>query len=126
MDTHKLRIVVSNMKNANTREELDRIRTTVLQNLSRLPAAPSVPFEKRPPALATVRSARQRLPKSHNPKPRMAIEGHRARAWVHSAGPARSGHAQLEYESYVIYAHFGELLRTGTVSPVACRPGLGI
>lgn len=55
MDTHKLRIVVSNMKNANTRQELDRIRSTVLQNLSQLPAAPSVPFEKSAPPLATVR-----------------------------------------------------------------------
>lgn len=54
MDTHKLRIVVSNMKNANTRAELEKIKSTVLQNLSQLPAAPSVPFEKRPPPLATV------------------------------------------------------------------------
>ena len=58
MDTHKLRIVVSNMKNANSRQDLDKIRNTVLETLSKLPAAPSVPFEKRPPALATVRPAR--------------------------------------------------------------------
>lgn len=61
MDTRKLRIVVSNMKNGNTRQELDHIRTTVLQNLSRLPAAPSVPFEERPPPLATVCTATQLL-----------------------------------------------------------------
>jgi hypothetical protein len=57
MDTSKLRITVSNMKNANSRAELERIKTTILENLSKLPPAPSVPFEKRPPALATVRLA---------------------------------------------------------------------
>ena len=57
MDTSKLRITVSNMKNANSRAELERIKTTILENLSKLPAAPSVPFEHRPPPLATVRAA---------------------------------------------------------------------
>ncbi|KAK9823172.1 hypothetical protein WJX72_000831 [[Myrmecia] bisecta] len=49
MDTHKLRITVSNMKNANSRDKLEHIKTTVLQNLSQLPAVPSVPFQPRPP-----------------------------------------------------------------------------
>lgn len=48
MDTQRLRIAVSNMKNANVPEELDRICTTVLQNLSQMPAAPSVQFAPRP------------------------------------------------------------------------------
>ncbi|KAK9845660.1 hypothetical protein WJX84_005953 [Apatococcus fuscideae] len=39
-DTRKLRITVSNMKNANSREQLEAIKTVVLQNLSRLNAAP--------------------------------------------------------------------------------------
>ena len=58
MDTSKLRITVSNMKNANSRAELERIKTTILENLSKLPAAPSAPFEARPPPLATVRHRR--------------------------------------------------------------------
>jgi hypothetical protein len=54
MDTHRLRISVSNMKNANSREALARIRTAVLDNLSRLPAAPSAHMAHRPPALMKV------------------------------------------------------------------------
>ncbi len=50
MDTHRLRISVSNMKNANTREKLEEIRVTVLNNLSKLPAAPSAPMAPRPPS----------------------------------------------------------------------------
>lgn len=49
MDTHKLRIAVSNMKNTNTRETLDRIKTQVLANLAQLPPVPSVPLAPRPP-----------------------------------------------------------------------------
>lgn len=49
MDTHRLRIAVSNMKNANTREQLDEIRTTVLKNLSGLPPAPSAQMQVAPP-----------------------------------------------------------------------------
>ena len=47
-DTSKLRIQVSNMKNANTREDLDKIIQTCLQNLQRLPAAPSASFHHVP------------------------------------------------------------------------------
>ncbi|CAL5222017.1 g4307 [Coccomyxa viridis] len=50
MDTHRLRISVSNMKNANTREELELIKATVLKNLSDLDAAPSAQLAPRPPA----------------------------------------------------------------------------
>ena len=39
-DTRKLRITVSNMKNANSREQLEAIKTMVLQNLGRLNSAP--------------------------------------------------------------------------------------
>ncbi len=65
MDTSKLRITVSNMKNANSRVELERIKTTILENLSKLPAAPSVPFESRPPGLATVRGTALLLASCH-------------------------------------------------------------
>ena len=49
MDTHKLRIAVSNMRNANTRDALEHIQRTVLANLSRLPPAPSVPIQEAVP-----------------------------------------------------------------------------
>eukprot|EP00887_Chlorella_sp_A99_P004939 scaffold4.g4939.t1 len=52
MDTHRLRIAVSNMKNINTRESLDRIRTTILENLSQLPPAPSAQMAVAPPQVA--------------------------------------------------------------------------
>lgn len=37
------------MKNANTRDRLDEIRTTVLRNLAQLPAAPSAQMQVAPP-----------------------------------------------------------------------------
>ena len=49
MDTHKLRIATSNMRNANTREALESIKRTVLANLSKLPAAPSVQIGEQAP-----------------------------------------------------------------------------
>jgi histone deacetylase 1/2 len=52
MDSQRLRIAVSNMKNANGREELDRIRTAVLRHLSELPAVPSAQFALAPPVQA--------------------------------------------------------------------------
>ena len=56
MDTHRLRISVSNMKNANTREELELIKATVLKNLRDLDAAPSAQLAPRPPAFVKVGS----------------------------------------------------------------------
>lgn len=55
MDTHKLRIMVSNMKNSNSREKLEHIRNTVLENLTRLDAAPSAAMSERPPDATLVR-----------------------------------------------------------------------
>jgi len=49
MDTHKLRITVSNMKNANSEKELLTMRDTILANLGSLPPAPSVQFAAVPP-----------------------------------------------------------------------------
>ncbi|KAL6771978.1 hypothetical protein ACKKBG_A28510 [Auxenochlorella protothecoides x Auxenochlorella symbiontica] len=49
MDTHKLRIAVSNMKNTNTREALERIKVQVLANLALLPPVPSAQMAPRPP-----------------------------------------------------------------------------
>ena len=54
MDTHHLRISTSNMKNANSRQELERIKTAVLQNLALLPAVPGADFAPAPPALVQV------------------------------------------------------------------------
>ncbi|KDD73808.1 histone deacetylase, partial [Helicosporidium sp. ATCC 50920] len=52
MDTGRLRIDVSNMRNSNSRETLDRIRTTVLEALSQLPPAPSPQIAAKPPSIA--------------------------------------------------------------------------
>lgn len=49
MDTHKLRIAVSNMKNSNTKAQLEELRTAVLQQLAELPPAPSAHMVARPP-----------------------------------------------------------------------------
>lgn len=40
---------VSNMKNMNTRESLDKIRTTILENLAAMPPAPSAQMAPVPP-----------------------------------------------------------------------------
>ena len=55
MDTHKLRIDVSNMKNQNSRAELDEKLAAVLQQLSELPPAPGAPLQARPPPAANVK-----------------------------------------------------------------------
>lgn len=55
MDTHRLRIAVSNMKNQNTRPELDKKLASVLQQLSELPPAPGAPIAARPPPAAGVK-----------------------------------------------------------------------
>jgi histone deacetylase 1/2 len=50
MDTHKLRIAVSNMQNKNTKERLEELRTTVLEQLADLPPAPSAQMAVAPPS----------------------------------------------------------------------------
>ena len=45
---------VSNMKNGNSRESLDRIRTTILENLSQLPPAPAAQMAVPPPRVELV------------------------------------------------------------------------
>eukprot|EP00798_Chlamydomonas_sp_ICE-L_P022386 gene22386-29493_t len=49
LDTQRLRIEVSNMKNANTREELEEIKLAVLQHLCTLPPVPSAHMQYVPP-----------------------------------------------------------------------------
>jgi histone deacetylase 1/2 len=49
LDTQRLRIAVSNMKNANAKEELEELKVKVLQHLSQLPAVPSAQMAYRPP-----------------------------------------------------------------------------
>jgi len=46
--THSLHIQTSNMENQNTREYLEGIRAHLLDNLSKIPHAPSVPFHDTP------------------------------------------------------------------------------
>lgn len=54
MDTHRLRIATSNMKNSNTKERLEQLRTAILQRLSELPPAPSAQMTARPPKMEGV------------------------------------------------------------------------
>eukprot|EP00879_Flechtneria_rotunda_P002734 GHRR01002941.1.p1 GENE.GHRR01002941.1~~GHRR01002941.1.p1 ORF type:complete len:613 (+),score=257.58 GHRR01002941.1:137-1975(+) len=49
MDNERLRIEVSNMENSNTRQELEKIKNKVLEQLSMLPPVPSVPLMVMPP-----------------------------------------------------------------------------
>ena len=51
LDTHRLRIAVSNMQNKNTRERLEELRVTVLEHLAELPSAPSATMVVAPPSL---------------------------------------------------------------------------
>lgn len=46
---YTLHVAPSNMENKNSRPMLDEIRAKLLENLSRLQHAPSVPFQERPP-----------------------------------------------------------------------------
>ncbi|XP_061354407.1 histone deacetylase 19-like isoform X1 [Gastrolobium bilobum] len=46
---YTLHVAPSNMENKNSRHSLDEIRAKLLDNLSRLQHAPSVPFQERPP-----------------------------------------------------------------------------
>ncbi|GMH39063.1 hypothetical protein BSKO_06961 [Bryopsis sp. KO-2023] len=48
MDTGRLRIETSNMRNANTAEHLEMIKMRCLENLSRVPPAPGAPLQERP------------------------------------------------------------------------------
>lgn len=43
---YRLHLAPSSMENMNDRDYLDRLRTTVLSNLSMLQGAPSVPFQE--------------------------------------------------------------------------------
>eukprot|EP00889_Picochlorum_renovo_P005892 jgi/Picre1/32922/NNA_008251.t1 len=49
MDTHKLRIEVSNMRNSNTRAQLEELKVSILEQLKDLPPAPSAPMVQKPP-----------------------------------------------------------------------------
>lgn len=46
---YTLHVAPSNMENKNSRPSLDEIRGKLLENLSRLQHAPSVPIQERPP-----------------------------------------------------------------------------
>lgn len=49
MDTHRLRIETSNMKNSNTISYLEEIKTSILEQLRELPPAPSAHMVAKPP-----------------------------------------------------------------------------
>lgn len=46
---YTLHVAPSNMENKNSRQQLDEIRSGLLENLSKLQHAPSVQFQERPP-----------------------------------------------------------------------------
>lgn len=46
---YTLHVAPSNMENKNSRQLLDDIRSKLLDNLTKLQHAPSVPFQERPP-----------------------------------------------------------------------------
>eukprot|EP01018_Ginkgo_biloba_P034375 Gb_07358 [translate_table: standard] len=46
---YTLHVAPSNMENKNTEKILESIRVKLLENISKLPSAPSVPFQERPP-----------------------------------------------------------------------------
>jgi histone deacetylase 1/2 len=46
---YALHVAPSNMENKNTRQQLEDIRSKLLDNLSRVQHAPSVQFQERPP-----------------------------------------------------------------------------
>lgn len=46
---YTLHVAPSNMENKNSRQILDDIKAKLLDNLSKLQHAPSVPFQERPP-----------------------------------------------------------------------------
>ena len=51
--THALQIQPSNMENQNTPEYLEGVRNRILENLSKIPPKPSVPFHDVPPDAIT-------------------------------------------------------------------------
>ncbi|KAG2487168.1 hypothetical protein HYH03_014150 [Edaphochlamys debaryana] len=61
LDTQRLRIAVSNMKNANDRRELEETRDAVLEHLCRLPPVPSAQMAYVPPPVGRA-SATEGLP----------------------------------------------------------------
>lgn len=55
-DTHSLRINVSNMRNMNTRDQLESTLAAVLQNLAHIEAVPSVQIQHTAPGHVKVRN----------------------------------------------------------------------
>jgi len=58
--TRTLLLQVSNMENSNTRAELERIKSMVLQHLQELPPVPSVAVAVMPPATKVSQQAAHR------------------------------------------------------------------
>ncbi|KAG4932643.1 hypothetical protein JHK87_046645 [Glycine soja] len=51
----------SNMENLNTSKDLEKLRNTLLEQISRLPHAPSVPFQTTPPTLQLPEEAEENM-----------------------------------------------------------------
>ncbi|GAB2240797.1 hypothetical protein Droror1_Dr00021315 [Drosera rotundifolia] len=66
---YNLHINPSNMENQNSAKDLERIRTVLLESLSRIPAAPSVPFQTTPNTTEVPEEEEE--DKDERPKPRI-------------------------------------------------------
>ncbi|KAL8141985.1 hypothetical protein V2J09_015017 [Rumex salicifolius] len=66
---YNLHIEPSNMENLNSPRDLERIRNMLLEQLSRLPHAPSVPFQTTPPTTRVPEEAEE--DKDQRPRPRI-------------------------------------------------------
>lgn len=66
---YTLHVDPSNMENLNSPKDLEKIRNMLLEQLSRLPHAPSVPFQNTPPTAQLAEEAEE--DKDERPKPRI-------------------------------------------------------
>ncbi|GAB4860662.1 Histone deacetylase 6 [Ancistrocladus abbreviatus] len=66
---YTLHIEPSNMENQNSPKDLEKIRSMLLEQLSRIPHVPSVPFQTTPPTTQTLEEVEE--DKDQRPKPRI-------------------------------------------------------
>ena len=66
---YTLHVPPSNMKNFNSTKDMDKIRTTLMEQLSRLPHSPSVPFQITPSIVEVPEEMEDDM--EQRPKPRI-------------------------------------------------------
>jgi histone deacetylase 1/2 len=77
---YTLHVAPSNMENKNTRNQLDDIRSKLLDNLSKLRHAPSVQFQERPPDTELPEPDEDQADpdERHDPDSDMEVDDHKA------------------------------------------------